>query len=102
MFVKAPAFVDRFEVTALICVAVPIAVPDTPVTSSPLVEPSRATRTKTVELFGTVPVKVALVLLVPAVVWNALEPKLVAHTLPATQPRETVMLLSTLDVPSYT
>jgi len=77
-------------------------VPVTLVTASPLSDPSRATRIRTVELPGAVPAapeSVTEVLLVLPV--SQVLRAFVVHTAPAAHPRDTVMLPTELAAGSY-
>jgi hypothetical protein len=103
--VKAPALLDRLLVSDVTKVGLLIALPVTLETVSPLCEPSRLIRIRTVEPDGGVfvPERDALLELVPAVVSvNAVAlVRLVSQTVAAAQPRERVMALSTLDAEAY-
>jgi hypothetical protein len=100
MFVKAPALVDRLLVCEVTGVALLIALPVTLETVSPVCEPSRVIRIRTVEPDGgvLVPDSEAVLDVVPAVVSvnaDALV-RLVSQTVRAAQPRESVSALSAL------
>jgi hypothetical protein len=103
--VKAPAFVERLLVRDVTGVGLLIALPDTPDTVSPLCDPLRAIRIRTVEPEGGVlPAGSEAVLeLVPAVVSvNAVAlVRLVSHTVAAAQFWERVTAFSTFDAEAY-
>ena len=105
MFVKAPAALDRLLVSEVTGVGLLIALPVTLETASPLCEPSRLIRIRTVEPDGGVFVAEsdAVLELVPAVVSvNAVAlVRLVSQTVAVAQPRDRVMELSTLAAEAY-
>ena len=103
--VKAPDALDRLLVSEVTSVALLIALPVTLDTASPLCDPSRAIRIRTVEPDGGVfvPASDAVLELVPAVVSVKAVAlvRLVVQTVPVRQFRESVTELSTLVEEAY-
>jgi hypothetical protein len=103
--VKAPAAPDRLLVSEVTGVALLIALPVTLETVSPLCDPLRAIRIRTVEPEGGVfvPASEAVLELVPAVVSVnvVVLVRFVWQTVAAAHPRERVTALSTFAAEAY-